>query len=137
QADSNGLSLTLKARNGVLTGYALLKITTRRGRVRFDPGTMSLRVGGTDEVLVTLTAATSFINYHDVSADPMKICHQRMQAIRGLDYWTLYTDHLHEYQQRFARFSIDLGHGFDELPTDERIERDDITKDPGLVALYV
>lgn len=129
--DGHTLALLETADNGVLKGVAFLHVETRGGR---NDGNA---VSGADEAVVTMVAATSFINYHDVSGDPERICQARIRAIRGLSWEELKAAHLREYQRLFNTFSLWLGSSEGSIPTDQRILHYTPATDPGFIALYV
>ncbi|MGB2908551.1 MAG: glycoside hydrolase family 95 protein [Candidatus Aminicenantaceae bacterium] len=113
------------------------------GRMRAFPEGGSLRVEGTDLIVagadaVTLyiAAATSFVDYRDVSADPHKRVDAVLSVLEGKPYSDVKTDHMREHQRLFGRVSLDLGSTrISFLPTDERLEHFDSTNDPNLAAL--
>ena len=129
--DDHTFALFETARDGVLKGVAFVHVETRGGR---NEGAM---ITGADEATITLTAATSFVNYHDVSGDPERICRARIDALRGLSWSALKTAHLREYQPLFNTFSLQLGKSDTTRPTDERILHYTPATDPGFIALYV
>ena len=131
RVDGHTMALYEKAKEGVLKGVAYLHIETRNGN---NDG---VDVSGADEALITLTAATSFVNYHDVSANPESVCQTRSTSLQSVDWRTLRANHIKEYQKLFKTFSISFGHSRNDLPTDQRIMRYDVKNDPGFIALYV
>lgn len=93
-----------------------------------------LVVTGADQVTLYLAAATNFVNYQDVGADP----HQRVEAVlvdlEKRTYETILSEHLAEHRRLFRRVSVDFGAGpGSALPTDERVA----LTDPALAALVV
>jgi alpha-L-fucosidase 2 len=83
-----------------------------------------------------LTAATNFVNYRDVSADPMARVQATLDAARKKGYAALRAEHLADHQKLFRRVTLDLGHSDSEkLPTDERIAKFRSAPDPSLAAL--
>ena len=122
------------------------------GRLRFAARLQVLARGGAmarrgerievrdaDEVLVLLTAATSFRRYDDVSGDPEAITQEQLAAVAGRDWTTLRHAHVDAHRALFRRVSIDLGRSAPEvaaLPTDARVARFAGGHDPELAALY-
>ncbi len=132
--DGHTLELLETVNEGVLHGAACLHIDVLHGSVRVAND--SIYVSEADEATLTLTGATSFVNYHDASANPAALAEARSKAVQGVPWAVLRAAHLREYQQQFDKFSIRLGAPSD-LPTDERIVQYTVNKDPDLVALYV
>ncbi len=60
-----------------------------------------------------IIAATNYVNYHDISGNPIALNTQKLQAIQQYDYPTLLTRHLKKYQEQYNRVSL-------SLPTNEK-----------------
>jgi alpha-L-fucosidase 2 len=132
--DAHTIQLTEKVKDGAINGVAILHTETRNGQNKGD------EVTAADEVTLILTAATNFVNYHDVSANPDAIAKARLQAIQNKSWATLASAHIEEYQKLFKTFSLTLGHNAAEaekIPTDQRIIQYTPEKDPNFIALYV
>ncbi len=88
---------------------------------------------GCDEVLIKVTASTSF--KHE---NPKATCKRRLQATRNIAYETLLERHLADYKEIAGRMSLDLkGEDLSDLPTDERLNRmKEGEEDKDLVAMY-
>ena len=99
-----------------------------------------LQVRGAQNATLLIAGATSYVNYRDVSADPVAIVRARTDAAAVIPYATLKRKHVGEYRRYFDSASIVLqGSGKSpahELPTDERIVAASGADDPGLAALY-
>ena len=120
------------------------------GKLRFAFRAHATHVGGSletqndridfqqaDEVVLRITAATSFIRYDDVSGDPEAITRAQSRKALARPYSELLADHLDEHRRLFRRVGIDLGRSAAaDLPTDERIAAFAHGNDPALVALY-
>jgi alpha-L-fucosidase 2 len=119
--DEETTELIEQAKDGVLKGVALLHIEKKPA-----------------EATIILTAATSFVNYHDVSANAEAIAKARLKAVQSKSWETLKTAHLAEYQPLFSTFSLRLGNGAaPNIPTDQRIIQYSPGKDPDFISLYV
>jgi alpha-L-fucosidase 2 len=129
--DEQTTELIEQAKEGVLNGVALLHIETRDGR------NMNSAVKNATEATLILTAATSFVNYHDVSANAESIAKGRLNAIKSKSWESLKAAHLAEYKKLFNTFSIHLGNPTKNLPTDQRIIQYTPEKDPDFISLYV
>ena len=72
-----------------------------------------------------ITAATNFVNYHDVSGNPVKKNNQTLDGIKGKPYKQLLADHIKKYQEQYNRVQLTLGNKTDKTgldkPTDERL----------------
>ncbi|MDH5834418.1 glycoside hydrolase family 95 protein [Luteimonas kalidii] len=122
------------------------------GRLRFAARLRVLPVGGTlqqrdgrievrdaDEVVLLLTAATSFRRYDDVSGDPDAITRDQLARAAARSWQDLHDDHVAAHRTLFRRVEIDLGATpveLAQLPTDERVARFADAVDPALAALY-
>ncbi len=113
-------------------------------RARVSGGTAqidyrTLRVEDADEAVLVFAAATSFVDYKDVSADPAARVRDALSRVQDRTWDTLRADHEREHRSWFDRVALTLGPptgaGAD-LPTDERIARFADHPDPGLAALY-
>lgn len=136
KVDGNTIALNLKIADGVLKGEAWLRVETKNGTVIINDSI--IRVDNADEAVLKLVAATSFINYTDVTGDPESRCLKYMDASAGINYEALRNQHLRDYQPLFNRFSIDLGgNNKRELPTNDRITGIKSAPDNDLAALYV
>jgi len=122
------------------------------GKLRFALRLRVLPTGGTlhhrgdrievrdaDEVLLLLTAATSFRRHDDVSGDPEAITRDQIDAAARRTWPAMLDDHLAAHRALFRRVSISLGRtpaAVAALPTDERVARFAEGDDPELAALY-
>ena len=97
----------------------------------------SVRIEGADAVTFLVTAATSYVNYHDITADPAAACEQVLSRIAGTDYATLRRRHEDDVLALMGRVHLKVGDDSrNDTPTDERLKavRDGAT-DPNLEAL--
>lgn len=120
------------------------------GKLRFAFRVHASHVGGSlelqgdriafnraDEVVLRITAATSFVRYDDVSGDPEAITLAQSRNVAANPYAELLARHLAEHRRLFRRVAIGLGRtAAADLPTDERIDGFSRGHDPALVALY-
>jgi alpha-L-fucosidase 2 len=95
-----------------------------------------LIVSNADAVTVLIAAATNFVNYKDVSADPNGRVETVMKAASGKTFEALKKAHILEHQRLFRRVEMNLASTPNSLlPTDERLKSFDGTNDPALAAL--
>ena len=101
---------------------AQVKVLADGGTVAAQEGTISVQ--NADAVTLVYVAATSYVNYQDVSADPVKRVENHIARVGDESYEQLYRRHVDDYCKLFGRVAINLGGtGMDEsLPTDERIK---------------
>lgn len=127
------IAIALKPENSILKGVAYLQVQTRGGKIVTTADRIDIRQA--KEVTFYLTAATSFKNYRDVSADPEALCRQR---IVRKDYEEVKAAHIKDYQGYYRSLSFQLPAGKNaDLPTDERIRQFSVTADPSFIALYL
>lgn len=97
----------------------------------------SLRVSGADDAYIYITAATSFVDWKDVSADPDSRSLEYMSSVISRDYADLRDAHVEAYRKLFDRVTLDLGvTEAASAPTDERLRDFASGNDPQLVELY-
>src|SRR5690606_16251200 len=116
---------------------ARLRVLPQGGTLRRQGGRIEVR--DADEVLLLLTAATSFRRYDDVSGDPEAITRDQLARAATRSWQALRDDHVAAHRALFRRVSIDLGRTAPDvaaLPTDERVARFADGHDPELAALY-
>jgi len=134
--DQHTIALKVKVRHGALFGESHLTLITKKGK--FSIKNNVIEVKGADEATLYLTAATNYVNYQDVSGQPADSCKQTIAQTRSLSYENIRAAHLADYQSLYNRFSINLGAAkFDDLPTNQRIEKFAQHTDPAFAALYV
>ncbi len=99
-----------------------------------------LRVSGAREIVMILSAATSF-NGFDRSPtrdgkDPLSITEHTLAAVQSRSFKDLLREHLAEYQPLFNRVTLKIGDSHpNDLPTDLRIASFQHDHDPSLVEL--
>ncbi len=119
---------------GTLRYEARLRASAEGGTVQVVDD--ELIVTNADAVTLVLAAATNFVNYKDVSADPAARVERTLQAVRDKAYDTLRAAHVQEHQRLFRRVEMSLpATANSALPTDERLKAFDGANDPALAAL--
>ncbi|MEI6892101.1 MAG: glycoside hydrolase family 95 protein [Pontiella sp.] len=77
-----------------------------------------------DAVTLIYSAATSFVNYQEVGADPVARVNDYLSGLEDQTFNDLYQRHLEDYSALFERVAIDLGGATSEsMPTDERLQK--------------
>ncbi len=133
----NTLRLSGRLRDGGLRFEAWLQVLPRGGSTRASSD--SLAIEGADEVMLVLVAATSFVNFQDVTGNPAERCRDILGRIPELRFDSLLTRHLADHRALFSRNVLEMAGNTGELPTDERLRR--FRKgggniDPGLASLF-
>lgn len=83
----------------------------------------SLRLHGANSVTLVLAAATSFVNYHDISGDPAARCEKILSAAARMDYATLRRRHMEDFANLMSRVHLEVGDkSMNEKPIDERLQ---------------
>jgi alpha-L-fucosidase 2 len=119
----------------VLNFESQLRVSIEGGEVSNDDH--GIYVKKADAATLVLAAATNYVNYRDVSADPEMRCTKVLNAIKGRSYEELYDRHVKDHRSLFRRVSLKLGTGEAvNQPTDKRIESFAKQNDPQLVELY-
>ena len=120
-SEENELALSGQVEEGGLKFQAQIRVIAHGGTVRVSQ--QGITVEKADDAMILLTAATSFKNFHDISADPQDRCATVLAAVTGKDYAALRQAHIADYQALFRRVSLDLGKtDAAKLPTDQRLK---------------
>ncbi len=114
-----------------------------QGRLKAIPEGGSMKVDDTDLIIknantvtMYIAAATNFVNYKSVSADPNQRVEAVLKNIEGKSFEEIKRVHIIEHQKLFKRVSIDFGSTKDSfLPTDERLRKFNGSNDPNLAGL--
>ncbi len=134
--------IILRGVSGDMEGVEGKVLFTSRVRVVTEGGDFtcegsSLRVSGADEAYIYITAATSFVDWTDVSADPDSGSSEYMYSVISKNYADLRSAHVEAYRKLFDRVTLDLGvTEAASAPTDERLRDFASVNDPQLVELY-
>jgi alpha-L-fucosidase 2 len=97
-----------------------------------------LRVRGARQLTLVVAGETSYVNWQDVSGDPVAAVRQRTAAAARKPFKQLREAHVKSHQALFRRLHIDLGgHEAHARPTHARIAAVPRQPDAALAALYV
>lgn len=127
-----------EAAAGVPAGlrYALRVQAIGDGLIRASGNGLAVR--GARQVTLLIAAATSHVNFRDVSGDPVASVRAAGAAARRKSYAALRRDHVADHQALFGGLAIELGRNDNAaLPTDRRIAAAATDDDPALAALYL
>jgi alpha-L-fucosidase 2 len=145
RADGAG-ALVVEGRNIASSGIpAALRYAVRVKAL--GDGTVTVRgdrieVRGARTVTLLLAAATSYVNYADVSGDPLRTVRLQTEAAAAKTYAQLRAAHLGAHQKLFRRLSLRIGSNSGAAaaaarPTNQRIAAVEAQPDAALTALYV
>ena len=82
----------------------------------------SVAIKGATTATLYITAATNFVNYHDVSGDAWKKIDEVLASIQGKTYKRLLNDHVKKYQEQYGRVTLTLPKSdASRLETDQRL----------------
>lgn len=118
---------------GAVKFRAVAQIDAKGGKI--EASNTNIQVNNASEVTILVEIATNFVNYHDLTGDPVQRANNRIKKAEIKSYETLYQNHVQAYQKYFNRVSLNLGKGSD-APTDKMLRDFDSTNDPQLVELY-
>jgi len=119
---------------GKIRYQARLKAVQEGGSIKVDE--TDLIITNANTVTLYLAAATNFVNYKDVSADPKKRITKVIEQLEGKSYTQIKEEHIKEHQRLFQRVSINLGSSPNSFfPTNKRLKNFNGKNDPNLAAL--
>lgn len=120
---------------GEIEYQARVQVRAKGGQTKADGD--AIRVTNADEVTLLIAAATSYVNFDDISGNPEKTVKAAFSAVAGKSTEQLRIAHLADYQELFHRVKLDLGQTEAvQRPTNERIANFAAGNDPHLAALY-
>jgi alpha-L-fucosidase 2 len=119
---------------GALLYQVQLIAVLEGGRVTVDDTEMTVHQA--DAVTFYLAAATNFVNYKDVSADPAARVTDVLAAVREKSYDAIRDAAIADHRRYFQRVRLDLETSATSfLPTDQRMAAFENVPDPNLAAL--
>jgi len=130
----NGKSADYMGIEGALRYRAQLKAIPVGGTMIVNDA--ELIIENADEVTLCFVAATNFVNYKDVSADPVSRVDNYLSNINGQSFNEMMENAVTDYRKYFNRVTLDLpvtDNSF--LPTDKRMKGFQETADPNLATL--
>lgn len=88
------------------------------------------------EATIIVSAATNFVNYHDVSGNAAQKNADYINKVKNLTYAQLEKRHIEAYQKQFNTVRLQLPTDANsQLPTDQRLDKFVGSKDMAMVAL--
>jgi len=130
----NGKSADYLGIEGKLRYRAQLKAVPEGGTINVKGS--ELFIEEADAVTLYFVAATNFVNYKDISADPVTRVNQYLKNLEGKKYAALKEAALADYESYFNRTRLHLpatDNSF--LPTNQRMTTFQAHSDPSLAAL--
>ncbi|MGE4586487.1 MAG: glycoside hydrolase N-terminal domain-containing protein, partial [Mangrovibacterium sp.] len=135
QLDLSGITDDHEGVLGDVRFRALVKPVAEGGKLSVRDN--RLEISGADRATIYISVGTNFINFRDISGDPLKKAGNYLEAALEKDYEEARESHIDFYRSFFGRTSLDLGTTPAVLqPTDERIRLFSTGDDPQLVSLY-
>ena len=129
------LSMQGMVEDGVIEFEARLRAESEGGTTESTDSSLTIR-DATSATLV-LAGATNFVDYADVSGDPVARNDSTMARLRGKSFAALIAAHVADHQALFRRVRLELGiAGASNESTDRRVLRSKEHADPGLAALF-
>ncbi len=117
-----------------LTFEARLRVINEGGEIVIENNT--IKVVNANNASLYLVAATSFVNYKDISGNPGELCEGYLKRIENTKYKDLEARHIKDFQNLFCRTELNLGKlDISKRPTNERLISFNQDKDPGMVSL--
>lgn len=138
-AGQDRLALTGKSADylgvaGTMRYEARVKAVPEGGTMRTDG--IDLIIENADAVTLYFVAATNFVNYKDLSANPHQRAEDYLKGIAGKSYPAIRDAAVADYQRFFSRVSLTLPHTENSfLPSNERLLKIQTDPDPSMAAL--
>lgn len=120
---------------GRLEYQGTIKVLNQGGKLTRDIKTFE--VENADSATLLIAAATSFVNYKDVSANPDQRIGACLKKLGDKSFEQIKNDAIASHQKLFQRVSLDFGDTqSSRLPTDQRLKKYNDGLDPQLAALF-
>ena len=98
----------------------------------------SLGVVNATVATLYITAATNYVNYHDISGNPIQKNNAVQDGLRGKSYKQLLANHIKKYQEQYNRVSLILPKSANSsLETDKRLAAFADANDMDMVSLMM
>lgn len=113
KADGNKLTAQFKpvGMEGIEGGVRGECVTEVRCDGKVSANGTSLRIEGATDCLLLVSAATNYVNYHDISADPAARNAKYLQGVAGVKYDQLLDRHHKAYCPQYAKVNLTLQNG--------------------------
>ena len=88
-----------------------------------ERGVDKLSIDDATTATLYITAATNFVNYKDISGNPVKKNNETLASVKGKPYKQLLAAHVKKYQEQYNRVSLSLPKSANSgLETDKRLD---------------
>ena len=89
---------------------------------KIERGADKLMVSNATTATLYITAATNFVNYKDISGNPVKKNNETLAAVKGKPYKQLLANHTAKYKEQYNRVVLNLPKSANSgLETDKRV----------------
>jgi alpha-L-fucosidase 2 len=135
QLTMTGITSNQEGVTGKLKFYTEVKVVAEGGTVSSND--VALNVSKADAATVYISIGTNFINYQDISDDPVRKAEKYLNEALKKKYVNALNDHVTTFRRMFDRVTLNLGVS-DSIrkPTDVRVKEFSKANDPQLAALY-
>jgi alpha-L-fucosidase 2 len=132
---ATGIGISGRVQDGAIQFDAQLQAGTTGGALSIADGVAT--VTDADSATLVFTAATNFVNYHDVTGDPVARNTAVLAATASQSFDQLLAAHQADHRALFRRVAFDLGvTAAAAAPLDERLKVADKSGDAALIPLY-
>lgn len=117
-----GFTSSRSGLEGKIRFQSKFHVTTKGGLVSVKDGILS--VTGADSATLRIVAATNYVNYTDIFADPEKRCNGYLSNALKRSFEQIIKRHIADHGELFDRVSIDLGGTKADvnIPTDQLLQ---------------
>jgi alpha-L-fucosidase 2 len=135
-APATGMAGLIARTKGKGLGYEAALVARLEGG-RSEAAGDTLNITNANAVTLVLAIATSFVNYRDISGDPVARCRKVLDAAADKDFAALHRRHVDDFRGLMSRVRLQVGDApINEKPTDERLKAVRAgSSDPNLEAL--
>lgn len=138
RTEGNRMLITCQGKDqkGVKAGLHADGIVQIETDGKINAGENVLEVSGASESILYISAATNYVNYHDISGDASGRADDYLQKALSIPYKKALSNHVAAYRTWFDRVQLDLGETKDARnETSLRIRNFNHADDPSLVTL--
>lgn len=111
-----------------------VRVRQRGGTRKSD--TDSMMIEGADEVVLLVDLGTSFVNYRDISGDPMAGVQRHLEAASSREYADLESRHSADHSSLFNRVAFELEDRPQSIARGENAGKTSLQVKPSVMALF-
>ena len=134
ELELRGISTESEGIAGQVTFIARAKILTHGGKVVSMPD--RIRVERAKSATIILGISTNFVNYRNLTGDPLELVKKHLQSASKRSYQQLRRAHVEDHQRLYHRVSLHIEAEVGAGSTEDRIDAYQHDQDPSLAALY-